>query len=87
MIENLDGLTNLKSIFLGKNKITKLQNLDSLINLEILGVQVSDTVLYYVVGICQEFLINSVYWIHQDSLKILLICLFRIFLVCPEENI
>lgn len=41
VIENLDGLTNLNSIFLGKNKITKLQNLDSLINLKILGVQVS----------------------------------------------
>lgn len=41
VIENLDGLTNLNSIFLGKNRITKLQNMDSLINLKILGVQVS----------------------------------------------
>ncbi|MPC45447.1 Protein phosphatase 1 regulatory subunit 7 [Portunus trituberculatus] len=39
VIENLDGLTNLNSIFLGKNRITKLQNMDSLINLKILGVQ------------------------------------------------
>lgn len=51
VIENLDGLTNLNSIFLGKNKITKLQNLDSLINLKILGVQVS----CYVIRCCAGF--------------------------------
>lgn len=40
MIENIDTLTNLESLFLGKNKITKLQNLDALTNLTVLSMQV-----------------------------------------------
>lgn len=86
MIENLDGLTNLKSIFLGKNKITKLQNLDSLINLEILGVQVSESVWYSVNGIYQEFLtgINSV--IHHDCFPVAVcVLIFHwVFLTCTS---
>lgn len=39
-IENIDTLTNLESLFLGKNKITKLQNLDALSNLRVLSMQV-----------------------------------------------
>lgn len=39
-IENIDTLTNLDSLFLGKNKITKLQNLDALTNLTVLSIQV-----------------------------------------------
>ena len=39
-IENIDTLTNLESLFLGKNKITKLQNLDALTNLTVLSMQV-----------------------------------------------
>ncbi|XP_033085408.1 protein phosphatase 1 regulatory subunit 7 isoform X8 [Trachypithecus francoisi] len=38
-IENIDTLTNLESLFLGKNKITKLQNLDALTNLTVLSMQ------------------------------------------------
>uniref|UniRef100_A0A8C4VVB8 Protein phosphatase 1 regulatory subunit 7 n=1 Tax=Gopherus evgoodei TaxID=1825980 RepID=A0A8C4VVB8_9SAUR len=38
-IENIDTLTNLDSLFLGKNKITKLQNLDALTNLTVLSIQ------------------------------------------------
>lgn len=40
MIENVDALTSLESLFLGKNKITKLQNLDALTNLTVLSMQV-----------------------------------------------
>lgn len=40
-IENIDALTSLESLFLGKNKITKLQNLDALTNLTVLSMQVS----------------------------------------------
>lgn len=39
-IENIDTLANLDSLFLGKNKITKLQNLDALTNLTVLSIQV-----------------------------------------------
>lgn len=39
-IENIDTLTSLDSLFLGKNKITKLQNLDALSNLRVLSMQV-----------------------------------------------
>jgi protein phosphatase 1 regulatory subunit 7 len=35
----LDGLTKLKQLYLGKNKIAKLENLDSLVELEILSIQ------------------------------------------------
>ncbi|XP_032081541.1 protein phosphatase 1 regulatory subunit 7 isoform X2 [Thamnophis elegans] len=38
-IQNIDTLTNLDSLFLGKNKITKLQNLDALTNLTVLSIQ------------------------------------------------
>lgn len=40
VIENLDALTSLQSLFLGTNKITKLQNLDGLHNLTVLSIQV-----------------------------------------------
>jgi hypothetical protein len=43
VIENLEGLNNLKCLYLGKNKITKIQNLDSLKNLEVLSLQVGGT--------------------------------------------
>lgn len=39
-IENIDTLAHLDSLFLGKNKITKLQNLDALTNLTVLSIQV-----------------------------------------------
>ncbi|EIW83980.1 L domain-like protein [Coniophora puteana RWD-64-598 SS2] len=38
-IENLDSLVNLEELWLGKNKITKLQNLSSLKSLKILSIQ------------------------------------------------
>ena len=41
-IENLDTLVQLDSLYLGKNKITKIQNLSSLTNLTILSLQVLD---------------------------------------------
>ena len=40
MIENLDSLSSLQSLFLGTNKITQLQNLDGLHNLTVLSIQV-----------------------------------------------
>lgn len=40
VIENLDTLSSLQSLFLGTNKITKLQNLDGLHNLTVLSIQV-----------------------------------------------
>lgn len=40
VIENLDALSSLQSLFLGTNKITKLQNLDGLHNLTVLSIQV-----------------------------------------------
>jgi hypothetical protein len=43
VIENLEGLENLKCLYLGKNKITKIQNLDSLKMLETLSLQVGGT--------------------------------------------
>lgn len=39
MIENLDELINLESLFLGKNKITHLNNLLSLTKLKLLSIQ------------------------------------------------
>lgn len=41
VIENLDALSSLQSLFLGTNKIPKLQNLDGLHNLTVLSIQVS----------------------------------------------
>lgn len=43
VIENLEGLENLKCLYLGKNKITKIQNLESLKMLETLSLQVGGT--------------------------------------------
>lgn len=40
VIENLDTLSSLQSLFLGTNKITRLQNLDGLHNLSVLSIQV-----------------------------------------------
>lgn len=40
VIENLDTLTSLQSLFLGTNKITTLQNLEGLHNLTVLSIQV-----------------------------------------------
>lgn len=40
VIENLDTLASLQSLFLGTNKITKLQNLEGLHNLTVLSIQV-----------------------------------------------
>lgn len=40
VIDNLDALSSLQSLFLGTNKITKLQNLDGLHNLTVLSIQV-----------------------------------------------
>jgi protein phosphatase 1 regulatory subunit 7 len=39
VIENLSELTNLESLFLGKNKITQLNNLESLSKLKLLSIQ------------------------------------------------
>lgn len=44
VIENLDSLTSLQSLFLGTNKITRLQNLDALHNLTVLSIQVSSCI-------------------------------------------
>ena len=40
VIENLDTLVQLDSLYLGKNKVTKIQNLSSLTQLTILSLQV-----------------------------------------------
>jgi len=40
VIENLDALVQLDSLYLGKNKISKIQNLSSLTQLSILSLQV-----------------------------------------------
>lgn len=40
VIENLDTLSSLQSLFLGTNKITKLQNLEGLHSLTVLSIQV-----------------------------------------------
>ena len=40
MIENLDSLSSLQSLFLGTNKITQLQHLEGLHNLTVLSIQV-----------------------------------------------
>jgi len=40
VIENLDALVQLDSLYLGKNKITQIQNLSSLTRLTILSLQV-----------------------------------------------
>lgn len=39
MIENLDQLTTLTHLYLGKNKIKRIENLDKLVNLECLSLQ------------------------------------------------
>ncbi|KAJ4433559.1 hypothetical protein ANN_15868 [Periplaneta americana] len=39
VIENLEGLDNLKCLYLGKNKITKIQNLETLKTLDVLSLQ------------------------------------------------
>ena len=41
-IKNLGSLTTLTSLYLGKNKINKIENLDKLTNLRILSLQVRD---------------------------------------------
>ena len=41
VIEGISTLTNITSLFIGKNKITKLQGMDSLVNLKCLSLQVS----------------------------------------------
>jgi len=40
VIENLDTLVQLDSLYLGKNKITQIQNVSSLTQLTILSLQV-----------------------------------------------
>lgn len=40
-LENLEELTNLRSLYVGKNKITKLEGLSTLIKLGTLSIQVS----------------------------------------------
>ncbi len=45
-ITNLDGLHPLENLWLGKNKITKIQNLDNLTSLKILGEKYLDTPMY-----------------------------------------
>ena len=42
VLENLESLTSLQSLFVGKNKIAKLQGLDALVNLRTLSIQVRD---------------------------------------------
>lgn len=39
-IEGINTLMNLEQLYLGKNKITRLENLDSLVNLKVLSIQV-----------------------------------------------
>ena len=39
-IENIDSLVKLDSLFLGKNKITAIENISSLTNLTVLSLQV-----------------------------------------------
>lgn len=46
VIENLDTLSSLQSLFLGTNKITKLQNLEGLHNLTVLSIQVISYVIF-----------------------------------------
>lgn len=45
IIENLEGLENLENLYLGKNKITNIQRLDSLKKLSILSLQVMTNVI------------------------------------------
>ena len=45
-IENISMLTNLTSLFIGKNKITKLQGLETLVNLRTLSMQVLQNYSY-----------------------------------------
>lgn len=40
-LENLEQLTNLRSLYVGKNKITKLEGLSTLVKLGTLSIQVS----------------------------------------------
>lgn len=40
-IEGISTLVNLEYLYLGKNKITRLQNVDNLVNLRTLSLQVS----------------------------------------------
>ena len=58
VIEGISTLTNITSLFIGKNKITKLQGMDALVNLKCLSLQVSaDTTLKgstFVGNICDK---------------------------------
>ena len=46
-IEGIETLVNLEELFLGQNKITKLENLDTLINLKLLSIQVGKRLFIY----------------------------------------
>ena len=44
-IEGIEALVNLEELYLGQNKITKLENLNTLTKLKILSIQVSFVLL------------------------------------------
>jgi len=46
VIENIDTLVQLDSLYLGKNKITQIQNLSSLTQLTVLSLQVRVVCFY-----------------------------------------
>ena len=52
-IEGLETLTSLTELWLGKNKITKLANLTSLVKLERLDVQVRMSSLLFILSVGQ----------------------------------
>lgn len=62
VIEGLDSLSSLQSLFLGTNKITQLQNLDGLHNLSVLSIQVCLACL-----LTMEYLIIHLALIHEEQ--------------------
>lgn len=62
VIEGLDSLSSLQSLFLGTNKITQLQNLDGLHNLSVLSIQVCLACLW-----TMEYLIIHLAIIHEEQ--------------------
>ena len=52
VIEDIAPLTNLTTLYLGKNKITKIANLETLTNLTVLDLQVSSVNILYALCSC-----------------------------------
>lgn len=65
-MENLTALRNLRELWLGKNKIEKIQGLECLPNLRLLDVQVSFAWKKYIC-FCTVLLIDDIYWDMQSN--------------------